>query len=281
MDAFTTKEHTCFYVTVLDQHLPLAAELLSDILLRPLFAADDIDRERSVVLQEFRMVEDTPDDLIHDLFAERVWAGHPLGRPILGDRKIILEMERDTILAHFGEEYCPARITIAAAGRLEHGQLADLFGQGLRRLPPARRPPGRRHASGPDAAARPGGQVARAGPLRPRRLRAPPGGARPLRALSPERDLRRQHVLAPLPGSPRAAGAGVLDLLGQRRLPRLRPLLRLRRHRAGELPEGAPAGGRGAAEAQARGRDGRRAGSVPRSTSRGASCSPWSRRRAG
>ena len=129
MDAFTTKEHTCFYVTVLDQHLPLAAELLSDILLRPLFAADDIDRERSVVLQEFRMVEDTPDDLIHDLFAERVWAGHPLGRPILGDRKIILGLGRETILTHFGEEYCPARITIAAAGRLEHGQLADLFGK--------------------------------------------------------------------------------------------------------------------------------------------------------
>jgi predicted Zn-dependent peptidase len=129
MDAFTTKEHTCFYVTVLDQHLPLAAELLSDILLRPLFAADDIDRERSVVLQEFRMVEDTPDDLIHDLFAERVWAGHPLGRPILGDRKIILELGRETILGHFGEEYGPSRITIAAAGRLEHGQLAELFGK--------------------------------------------------------------------------------------------------------------------------------------------------------
>jgi predicted Zn-dependent peptidase len=129
MDAFTTKEHTCFYVTVLDQHLSLAAELLSDILLRPLFAADDIDRERSVVLQEFRMVEDTPDDLIHDLFAERVWPGHPLGRPILGDKKIVLGMDRGTILAHFGEEYCPARITIAAAGRLEHAQLADLFGK--------------------------------------------------------------------------------------------------------------------------------------------------------
>ena len=129
MDAFTTKEHTCFYVTVLDQHLPLAADLLSDILLHPLFAADDIERERSVVLQEFRMVEDTPDDLIHDLFAERVWAGHPLGRPILGEKKIILELAREKILAHFVEEYCPGRITIAAAGRLEHAQLVDLFGK--------------------------------------------------------------------------------------------------------------------------------------------------------
>jgi len=128
MDAFTTKEHTCFYVTVLDQHLPLAADLLSDILLHPLFAAEDIEREKTVVLQEFRMVEDTPDDLIHDLFAERVWAGHPLGRPILGDRKTVLALERATILDHFAEEYCPARITIAAAGRLEHEQLLDLLG---------------------------------------------------------------------------------------------------------------------------------------------------------
>jgi predicted Zn-dependent peptidase len=129
MDAFTTKEHTCFYVTVLDQHLPLAADLLSDILLRPLFAADDIEREKTVVLQEFRMVEDTPDDVIHDLFAERVWAGHPLGRPILGDRKVILGLARDTILDHFRDEYCPPRITIAAAGRLEHEQLVDLLGK--------------------------------------------------------------------------------------------------------------------------------------------------------
>ncbi len=129
MDAFTTKEHTCFYITVLDQHLPLAADLLSDILLHPLFAADDIEREKTVVLQEFRMVEDTPDDLIHDLFAERVWAGHPLGRPILGDKKIILGLERGTILAHFLDEYCPARVTIAAAGRLEHDHLIELLGK--------------------------------------------------------------------------------------------------------------------------------------------------------
>ena len=128
MDAFTTKEHTCFYVTVLDQHLPLAADLLSDILLHPLFAPDDIEREKTVVLQEFRMVEDTPDDLIHDLFAERIWPAHPLGRPILGDKKTVLSLDRDTILTHFREEYCPARITIGAAGRLEHEQLVDLLG---------------------------------------------------------------------------------------------------------------------------------------------------------
>lgn len=75
------------------------------------------------------MVEDTPDDLIHDLFAERVWVGHPLGRPILGDKKIIIGLDRPTLHSHFLEEYCPARITIAAAGRLEHEQLVDLLGK--------------------------------------------------------------------------------------------------------------------------------------------------------
>jgi len=141
MDAFTTKEHTCFYVTVLDEHLPLAVDLLADILLHPLFAADDIEREKTVVFQEFSMVEDTPDDLIHDLFAERVWPGHPLGRPILGDKKIIQALDRDTVLGHFREEYCPDRIIIAAAGHIEHEAVADLLGSrfvGFRQGCPAR-----------------------------------------------------------------------------------------------------------------------------------------------
>jgi predicted Zn-dependent peptidase len=128
MDAFTTKEHTCFYVTVLDEHLPLAADLLADILLHPRFDAGDIEREKGVVLQEFGMVEDTPDDVIHDLFAERVWPQHPLGRPILGDRKIVQGFERDTLLDYFRTEYCPERITIAAAGHVRHDQLVDLLG---------------------------------------------------------------------------------------------------------------------------------------------------------
>ncbi len=128
MDAFTTKEHTCFYVTVLDEHLPLAADLLADILLHPRFDAGDIEREKSVVLQEFGMVEDTPDDIIHDLFAERIWPKHPLGRPILGDRKIVQAFERGTLLEYFRSEYCPERITIAAAGRVRHEQLVDLLG---------------------------------------------------------------------------------------------------------------------------------------------------------
>ncbi|MBI4240985.1 MAG: insulinase family protein, partial [Candidatus Rokubacteria bacterium] len=127
MDAFTAKEHTCFYVCVLDEHLPLAVDLLTDILLHPLFGTDEIEKEKSVVLQEIKMVEDTPDDLIHDLFAERVWAGHPLGRPILGHREVVQGFSREVILRHFGEEYVPERIVVAVAGHADHEQVLSLF----------------------------------------------------------------------------------------------------------------------------------------------------------
>ena len=128
MDAFTAKEHTCFYVGVLDEHLTLAVDLLTDILMHPRFGADDLEKEKSVVHQEIKMVEDTPDDLVHDLFAERVWRDHPLGRPILGEWDRVRAFDRRTILDHFQEEYVPGRITIAMAGHLEHEQALDLFG---------------------------------------------------------------------------------------------------------------------------------------------------------
>jgi predicted Zn-dependent peptidase len=127
MDAFTAKEHTCFYVSVLDEHLPLAVDLLTDILLHPLFGTEEIEREKSVVLQEIKMVEDTPDDLIHDLFAQRIWAGHPLGRPILGSREVVQGMSREVILSHFVEEYVPQSIVIAVAGHVDHEQVVSLF----------------------------------------------------------------------------------------------------------------------------------------------------------
>ena len=131
MDAFTTKEHTCFYVQVLDEHLPLAVDLLTDILLQPSFDAEELEREKSVVLQEIKMVEDTPDDVIHDLFAAQVWEGHPLGRPILGSREAVSGYARASALEHFHEEYVPPRIVIAVAGNVTHNQVVDLFGAGF------------------------------------------------------------------------------------------------------------------------------------------------------
>jgi predicted Zn-dependent peptidase len=131
MDAFTTKEHTCFYVQVLDEHLPMAVDLLTDILLHPLFNAEELEREKSVVLQEIKMVEDTPDDYIHDLFAAQVWVNHPLGRPILGTRDAVASYGRDVVATQFGAEYIPPKIIIAVAGNATHEQVVDLFGAGF------------------------------------------------------------------------------------------------------------------------------------------------------
>ncbi|HTI30326.1 MAG TPA: pitrilysin family protein [Methylomirabilota bacterium] len=131
MDAFTTKEHTCFYVQVLDEHLPLAVDLLTDILLHPLFDAEELEREKQVVLQEIRMVEDTPDDVIHDIFAAQVWADHPLGRPILGTRELVTGFSREAIAEWFGAEYVPPRIIIAVAGNVTHERVLELFGAGF------------------------------------------------------------------------------------------------------------------------------------------------------
>lgn len=131
MDAFTAKEQTCFYVSVLDEHLPLAVDLLVDILRHPRFTDEDIEKEKAVVYQEIKMVEDTPDDLIHDLFAERFWPGHPLGRPILGEWRVVQGFDRIAVLQHLQDEYAPAKITIAVAGHVEHARVLDLFARGF------------------------------------------------------------------------------------------------------------------------------------------------------
>ena len=89
LDAFTAKEYASYYIKVLDEHLPLAVDLLADIVLRPAFAADEIEREKKVILEEIKMVEDTPDDLVHELFTQHFWEGHPLGRPILGSKETV------------------------------------------------------------------------------------------------------------------------------------------------------------------------------------------------
>ena len=87
LDAFTAKEYASYYIKVLDEHLPLAVDLLSDIVhaIRR-FADEEIEREKKVILEEIKMVEDTPDDLVHELFTQHFWEGHPLGRPILGSQ---------------------------------------------------------------------------------------------------------------------------------------------------------------------------------------------------
>src|SRR5688500_8801994 len=127
LDAFTAKEYASYYIKVLDEHLPLAVDLLSDIVLRPAFAPDEIEREKKVILEEIKMVEDTPDDLVHELFTQHFWEGHPLGRPILGSPETVEGLSRATILDYFGGAYVAPNMIISAAGNLDHAQLRALI----------------------------------------------------------------------------------------------------------------------------------------------------------
>jgi predicted Zn-dependent peptidase len=126
LDAFTAKEYASYYIKVLDEHVPLAVDLLTDIVRRPAFAADEIEREKKVILEEIKMVEDTPDDLVHELFTQHFWEGHPLARPILGSRETVEALNRETILGYFGGAYVAPNIVVSAAGNLDHGRVRDL-----------------------------------------------------------------------------------------------------------------------------------------------------------
>src|SRR5512134_2831214 len=95
MDAFTAKEYAAFHLKVLDEHLPLACDILGDILLHPLFDPAEMTKEKKVIFEEINMVEDTPDDLVMELFTEAMWPDHPLGRPILGTKKSVSGLKRD------------------------------------------------------------------------------------------------------------------------------------------------------------------------------------------
>ena len=132
LDAFTSRESTCFYAKVLGEHLPLAVDLVTDLLLRPRLDPGDIERERQVVLQEIKMVEDDPGDLVHDLFAGALWGDHPLGRPVLGSRETLEAIDRKDIRAHLRDFYLPDRVIVAAAGDVDHGHLLDLLGAATR-----------------------------------------------------------------------------------------------------------------------------------------------------
>ena len=95
LDAFTAKEYASYYIKVLDEHLPLALDVLSDIVLNPAFSPEDVEREKKVVVEEIKMVEDTPDDLVHEIFTQTFWEDHPLGRPILGTPETVEGLARE------------------------------------------------------------------------------------------------------------------------------------------------------------------------------------------
>jgi predicted Zn-dependent peptidase len=127
MDAFTAKEYASFHLKVLDEHLPLAVDILADIVLNPLFDSEEMAKEKKVIFEEINMVEDTPDDLVMELFTEAFWPDHPLGRPILGTKGSVSSFERDDLATFFREVYRPRNIVISAAGHFEYGIVSDLI----------------------------------------------------------------------------------------------------------------------------------------------------------
>jgi predicted Zn-dependent peptidase len=126
LDAFTAKECICFNVKVLDEHLPIALDVLSDLVLHPTFAAEDIVRERGVILEEIKMDEDSPDYLVHEIFTQNFWKDHPLGRPILGTKETVRKFERDPVLDFYKQRFAPGNLIISAAGHLKHEQFVEL-----------------------------------------------------------------------------------------------------------------------------------------------------------
>lgn len=127
LNAFTGKEYTCFYARVLDEHLPIAVDVLSDMFFHSRFSPEDFIREKQVIEEEIKMYEDSPDELVHDLFAQAIWNDHPLGRAILGTQKTVNYLSRDDVLDFFYRMYTPDNLVIAIAGNVRHQTAVEIL----------------------------------------------------------------------------------------------------------------------------------------------------------
>ena len=136
MDAFTAKECVCFNVKVLDDHLPIAMDVLSDLVLNPVFDGADITRERGVILEEIKMDEDSPDYLVHEIFTQNFWKDHPLGKPILGTKETVKKFEQPVVLDFYGQRFAPGNLIICAAGNLKHAHFVELVNKHFAQMPP-------------------------------------------------------------------------------------------------------------------------------------------------
>ena len=126
MDAFTAKECICFNVKVLDEHVPVALDILSDLVLNPVFDASDIARERGVIMEEIKMDEDNPDYLVHEIFTQNFWRDHPLGKPILGTKETVKRFDREPVVDAYAHRFSPGNIIVSAAGNLDHDRFVEL-----------------------------------------------------------------------------------------------------------------------------------------------------------
>lgn len=193
LNAFTAKEHTCYYAQVLDTDLPLAVDVLAGVVTDAVMAPADVEIERSVVLEEIAIRDDDPEDLLGELFDESLLAGHPLGRPVIGSEESITGMDRETLHAFWRGEYTTPRMVVAAAGNLDHDALVALVEEAF------------------------AGAIGRAGSAEPVPPRAPgadllrPGPRLVLRG----EDTEQAHLMLGVPGiarhDPRRSALGVLN----------------------------------------------------------------------
>jgi predicted Zn-dependent peptidase len=126
LDAYTAKELVSYNTKVLDDHLPVAFDVLADLVLHPIFREEDIEKEKGVILEELKMEVDNPEYLVHETFFSNFWRSHPLGRSILGTKSTIRGFEKSMVEAYYGGVYVPRNIVITAAGRLDHEDLVEL-----------------------------------------------------------------------------------------------------------------------------------------------------------
>ncbi len=125
LDAFTSKETICFNVKSLSDHVPIALDVLTDLVLNPVFAAPDIERERGVILEEIKIDEDNPDVLVHELFTQSFWKGHPLGKPILGTTETVGRLAQNQLFAYHGDRFHAGNMVFSAAGNLDHDRFVE------------------------------------------------------------------------------------------------------------------------------------------------------------
>ena len=133
MNAFTTKEYTCFYARVIDNDLPMAIDVLADLITSSIVAKEDVDAERKVVLEEIAMRDDDPSDLVHDLFAETHFGDTPIGRPILGTVDSISNMSRNSVFNFYKKRYLPQDLVVAISGNIKHKKVVELVERALAR----------------------------------------------------------------------------------------------------------------------------------------------------
>jgi predicted Zn-dependent peptidase len=135
LDAFTAKEMVCFNTKVLDEHLPIAMDVLSDLVLNPSFRDEDIEKEKGVILEEIKMDADSPDYLVHEIFSSNFWKDHPLGKPILGTRETVKRFNQAMVQDYYRGVYTPSNLLVTAAGNLGHDRLVNLARERFEALP--------------------------------------------------------------------------------------------------------------------------------------------------